>query len=155
MRLSHVHDWTELTDTCFPGSVIGCISDLTLFIPSLRYPGFFELCDTLGSDHASHHFGNTTRVHINSYIHSYLFIHSSKNGRRFSFWFFSIRSDGRSQMEHKMVQAIPLSIYAEYFNPFTLIIRSLPAICYKSLLHDKKTGMERENSIFCQHEPDK
>jgi len=58
-------------------------------------------------------------------------------------------------MERKMVQAIPLSIYAEYFNPFTLIIRSLPAICYKDSYMTKKTGMERENSIFCQHEPDK
>jgi len=41
-------------------------------------------------------------------------------------------------MERKMVQAIPLSIYAEYFNPFTLIIRSLPAICYKDSYMTKK-----------------
>ena len=45
-------------------------------------------------------------------------------------------------MERKMVQAIPLSIYAEYFNPFTLIIRSLPLFVTKDSYMTKKNWNE-------------
>ena len=67
------------------------------FIPLFSCPGFFGV--TPGTDHALHPFRNITH----SYLHrkdphlSLLSFVTSDNGRRFSFWFFSIRSDRRSQ----------------------------------------------------------
>jgi hypothetical protein len=60
-------------------------------------------------------------------------------------------------MERRLVQAIPVSIYAEYSNVSALIIRSLPTIRYKkdSYLTKKNTGMKREDAKFYQHEPEK